>query len=58
MRIFREENQIFKYHADITPEPPDSIFVKAVPLVNTDKIFDIIDEHKGLTEDQRLPSLR
>ena len=45
------------YHADITSEPPDSTFVKAVPLVDTDNIFNIIDEHKGLTEDQRFPFL-
>ena len=53
MKIFREENAIIKYQADITPEPPDTIFVIPVPLVNNDNIFDVIDNHKELTDDQR-----
>ena len=53
MKIFREENPLIHYQADITPEPPDSIFVTSIPLVNNDKIFEIIANHEGLTDDQR-----
>ena len=53
MRIFREEINIITHRADITPEPPDTTFVKAVPLVHDDKIFNSIAKHEGLTEDQR-----
>ena len=56
MRIFREENSIINHLADNTPDPPDSIFVKAVPLVNDDKIFNIIANHDNLTADQRFNS--
>ena len=54
MRSFsREEIKIVRYSADTTPDPPDSTFVTLVPLVNNDDIFNIIDNHKGLTENQR-----
>jgi hypothetical protein len=55
MRIFREENIIIKHLADITPDPPDTIFVIAVPLVHNDNIFDVINKHEELSADQRFP---
>ena len=55
MRIFREEDPIINYTRDNTPEPPDSTFVKSVPLVNDDFIFDIIAKHLDLTDHQRYP---
>ena len=42
MRIFREENPIILYSRDTTPDPPDLTFVKSVPLVNEDKIFNFM----------------
>ena len=53
MRIFREENPIILYSRDTTPDPPDSTFVTSVPLVNDDKIFDIVANHESLTDEQR-----
>lgn len=53
MRIFREENPIIIYTRDNTPDPPDSTFVKSVPLVYDNIIFNTIDNHEGLTDHQR-----
>ena len=55
MRIYREENPIIKYTRESTPDPPDFTFVKPIPLVNCDNIFDIISTHKSLTDHQRYP---
>ena len=53
MRICREEEPIIKYTRDSTPDPPDSTFVISVPLVTCNTIFDVIANHKTLTDDQR-----
>jgi hypothetical protein len=53
MRIFREENPTILYSRDNTPDPPDSTFLKSVPLVNDDEIFNIIAKHVSLTDHQR-----
>ena len=53
MRIEREENPIIKYTRESTPDPPDFTFIKPIPLVDCDNIFDVIASHKALTENQR-----
>ena len=54
MRSFlREEIKTVRYSADTTPDPPDSTFATSVPLVDNDDIFNIISNHKELTEYQR-----
>ena len=54
MRLFREENKTINYKSETTPDPPDTIFVKSVPLVRDDTIFNFIANHKDLTDHQRL----
>ena len=53
MRIFREENIVINYTSDTTPDPPDTIFVTSVPLIDDNNIFNVIANHKSLTDNQR-----
>ena len=53
--LHREENIIIKYTRESAPDPPDFTFVKPIPLVNCDNIFDVIATHLTLTDHQRYP---
>ena len=54
MRVLeREEITVIQYNSEKTTDPPDQIFVKSVPLVDDDKIINLIINQHEITDDQR-----
>ena len=49
----REEVKVIQYSSEKTTDPPDQIFVKSVPLVDDDKILDVIINQPEITDNQR-----